>query len=152
MDPLEHDGDVTVRTLTKADLGRLVRIDQALVGRNRQKFFEGKLAAALSSDIRVSMGAEIDGTLVGAILGAVAYGEFGRAEPVAVLDTILVDPASKGRGVGRAMMEQLVKNLAALRIEKIRTEVDWTERELMGYLAHEGFVPAPRLVLERVIG
>lgn len=129
-----------------------MRIDQALVGRNRKVFFEGKLSRALASDVQVSLGAEIDGTLVGVVLGSVAYGEFGRAEPIAVLDTILVDPAYKGRGAARGLMEQLFKNLGALRIERIRTQVDWTDFELLAFLAHEGFSPAPRLVLERAIG
>ena len=148
----EHDGDVVVRTLSDRDLGRLVKMDQAWVGRNRSRYLEDKLKRALGAGVQVSLGAEIDGTLVGALLGAVQYGEFGRAEPVAVLDTILVDPDFTGRGLVGALMQQLEKNLAALRIERLRTEVAWTETRLMSYLAHEGFVPVPRLVLEKTIG
>jgi len=85
----ERDG-LIVRTLTAADAPRLVRIDQALTGRNRKEWYEGKLKRALlDSDIRISLGAERDGVLVGAVLGSLHYGEFGIPEPIAVLDTVL---------------------------------------------------------------
>jgi GNAT superfamily N-acetyltransferase len=142
---------VVVRILTRGDLDRLVRMDQAWSGRNRAKYLEGKLGRALDADVRISVGAVVDGVLVGAILGTVHYGEYGLAEPIAILDTLLVDRAFRRRGVGRAMFDQIVKNLAALRIERIRTEVGWNEQELIGFLAAEGFAPAPRLVLERVV-
>lgn len=149
---LDDDHGVVVRTLSRADLDRLVRMDQAWSGRNRSKFLEGKLTRALDADVRISLGAVVDGTLVGAVLGTLHYGEFGLAEPIAILDTLLVDPGATRRGIGRAMIDQLLKNLAALRIERIRTEVAWDEQELIGFLAAEGFAPAPRLVLERAIG
>lgn len=149
---LDDDHGVVVRTLTRGDLDRLVKMDHAWSGRNRARYLDGKLGRALGSDIRVSLGAEVDGVLVGAVLGSVQYGEFGLAEPVAVLDTLLVDPGMKRRGLGRAMLDQLLKNLAALRIERVRTEVSWNEQELVGFLAAAGFVPAARLVLEREVG
>jgi GNAT superfamily N-acetyltransferase len=146
----DTDGDgVIVRTLTAADAARLVRIDQEITGRNRTEWYEGKLKRALvESDIRISLGAEKDGQLVGAVLGALHYGEFGQPEPVAVLDTILVDPDVRGHGIGTALFDQLARNLCALGIHRLRTEVGWDEHELNRFLGHRGFVPAPRLVLE----
>lgn len=46
------------------------------------------------------------------VLGAVHYGEFGIPEPVAVLDTILVDPLHARRGIVSAMLEELASNLS----------------------------------------
>jgi GNAT superfamily N-acetyltransferase len=148
----ESDG-VTVRALRAGDVTRLVRIDEQITARNRREWYEGKVRRALEeSDLKISLGAEVDGTLVGAVLGTLQYGEFGVPEGVAVLDTILVDPGHKGRGIASAMFEQLVKNLEALGIERMRTEVSWEEHELSSFLGHAGFVPAPRLVLERTLG
>lgn len=145
----EHDDSVIIRTLRPQDLDRLVRIDQQYVARPRARYLEGKLARALGADVQVSLGAEVDGTLVGAVLGVVHYGEFGMAEPVAVLDTLLVDKAFAGQGIGKRMLDQLMLNLAALRIERVRTEVGWTEQDLIRFLSKAGFEPVPRLVLER---
>lgn len=144
----EHE-EVVVRLIAAGDLERLVKIDAALTGRTRRAWYEGRLRRALSNtDVHVSLAAELDGTLVGAVMGVLNYGEFGLAEPVAVLDTLLVDPAHTGSGVGRALMLQLMRNLGALRVERVRTEVGWDEQRLLGFLAHAGFVPVPRLVLE----
>ena len=141
---------LTIRTLTPADLPRLVRMDQAITGRNRTAWYEGKLKRALQeSDLKISLGAERDGTLVGAALGALHYGEFGQPEPLAILDTILVDAGYARQGVGTALLEALAGNLRALGIERLRTEVAWDEHDLGRFLGRQGFSPAPRLVLER---
>jgi GNAT superfamily N-acetyltransferase len=87
--------------------------------------------------------------IAGFLLGSLYYGEFGLPEPAAVLDTIAVDPDMRGRKVGKALMRQLLMNLRALNIARIRTEVDWEQLDLMSFLAHEGFAPARRLCLER---
>ena len=140
---------VVVRSLKREDASRLVRMDQAITGRNRSTWYEGKLKRALAeSDLNVSLGAEVDGRLVGAVLGSLHYGEFGLPEPLAVLDTILVDPAHPREGIGTALLDQLVKNLRALGIERLRTEVGWDEHDLNRFLGRRGFAPAPRLVLE----
>lgn len=148
----ERDG-VTVRLLTLADAPRLVRMDQAITGRNRSAWYEGKLKRALEeSDLQISLGAEVDGFLVGALLGSLHYGEFGQPEPIAVLDTILVDPGFARRGIGSCLLENLTRNLRALGIERLRTEVAWTEHDLGRFLGLQGFAPAPRLVLELRLG
>jgi ribosomal protein S18 acetylase RimI-like enzyme len=149
----EEREDVTIRALTMSDCTRLVRMDHAISGRNRQSWYEGKLRRALEeADVRVSLGAEVDGVLVGALMGSVHYGEFGQPEPVAILDTALVDPRYARRGIATAMLESLVRNLSALRIERLRTEVSWDEFDLLGFFARAGFKPVPRLVLELPIG
>jgi len=125
-------------------------MDARVTGRARTAFYEGRLHQALTmSQVQISLGAEWDGHLVGAVLGTLQYGEFGVAEGVAVLDTILVDPAHRGQGVGKALFDQLILNLRALRVEKLRTEVAWDEHQLSTFLGRRGFSPAPRLVLER---
>jgi ribosomal protein S18 acetylase RimI-like enzyme len=142
----------TIRTLRAADCPRLVAMDYAISGRKRQAWYEGKLKRALSdADVKVSLGAELDGMLVGALLGSVHYGEFGQPEPVAILDTVLVDRDFARRGIARALLEQLVFNLGGLRIERLRTEVGWNDQELIGFFARFGFAPVPRLVLELAV-
>ncbi len=142
-------GEPFIRALKSQDCPRLVRMDQEISGRNRRAWYEGKIKRALEeADVRISLGAEVDGFLVGALLGSVHYGEFGQPEPVAVLDTLLVDPAYARRGIATAMLKQLLQNLSALRIERLRTEVAWNEGHLVAFFTRAGFAPVPRLVLE----
>ena len=141
--------DLIVRTLRTDDLARLVKMDEDLSGRRRSAWYESKLDRALrDSDVCISLGAEVDSMLVGALLGSVHFGEYGLPEPVAILDTLLVDGDFGRQGIARSLMEQLLKNLHALRISCLRTEVAWNQVDLISFFGKMGFSPTHRLVLE----
>ena len=149
---LETDA-VTVRTLEARDLDAIVRIDRDWTGRNRRNYYELKLAeAARDTGVRISLVAELDDKrerrIAGFLLGRLYFGEFGQAERTALLDSIGVACEFSGRHVADALMRQLRMNLAALHIEKVETQVDWDQFELLRFFAHEGFAPARRICLE----
>ena len=68
-------------------------------------------------------------------------GDFGRTEPVAVLDTIGVDPAYEHRGIGHALVSQLFANLEALQIDRVETVVAPTDLALLGFLSTPASCP-----------
>jgi len=149
--PLARDR-IPVRGMKEADLHVLVDIDKSITGYDRSAYFERKLEEALyESDVRVSLVAEIDGNPVGFIMARVDFGEFGRVEPMAVLDTIGVALDCRNRGVGRALLSQLLINLMTLRVERVRTELEWQDHELLTFLDHCGFQTSQRLCLEHAI-
>jgi ribosomal protein S18 acetylase RimI-like enzyme len=149
--PLARDR-IPVRTMVGGDLHALVTIDRRITGRDRRVYFERKLAEALhESDVRVSLVAERDGGVVGFMMARVDLGEFGRVEPTAVMDTIGVDPDYRDFGIGRALLSQLLINLMTLRVENIRTEIDWRERDLLAFLDRCGFRPSQQLCFEHVV-
>lgn len=140
---------VRVRGLKPDDFDAAVAIDARNVGRRREEFFRLKLEENLrATGVRVSLAAELDGLFVGFLLARVYYGEFGRTEPAAVLDTIAVHPDFQGRHVGTALLAQLKRNLAGLRVGAIQTEVAWEDQRLMAFFQHEGFRPAARFALD----
>ncbi|HMK70696.1 MAG TPA: GNAT family N-acetyltransferase [Xanthobacteraceae bacterium] len=149
--PLQRD-KIPVRLMQERDLRALIAIDGRITGRDRSSYFERKFADALNgSNVRVSLVAELDGVPVGFIMARVDLGEFGRLEPAAVLDTIGVDSDYRGRGIGRALLSQLLVNLATLRVEIVRTELDWRDRELIAFLDRCGFRPSQQLCFDRAI-
>ncbi len=149
--PLARDR-IPVRSMAAGDLTALVEIDCRITGHERLKYFERKLADALTdSDVRVSLVAELDGVVVGFIMARVDFGEFGRLDTTAVLDTIGVHPDYQNRGVGRALISQLLMNLGTLRVENLRTEVDWNDRELVAYLDGCGFRPSQELCFDQAL-
>jgi ribosomal protein S18 acetylase RimI-like enzyme len=147
--PLARDR-IPVRSMADGDLRALVAIDRRITGRDRAAYFERKLADALNeSDVRVSLVAELDGVPVGFIMARVDLGEFGRVDTTAVIDTLGVDPDYQNRGVGRALVSQLLANLNTLRVDTVRTEVDWRDRDLLAYLDRSGFAPSQQLCLDQ---
>ena len=66
-------------------------------------------------------------------------------EPVAVIDTLGVDPLQAHHGVGRALLSQLFANLSALGIERVETVVASGSLELLGFFHAAGFRPSERL-------
>ncbi len=154
--PVEDDLDWTdlpVRSMTEGDLPAIVRIDRKITGRDRTAYYQRQAGEALGqSGVRVSLVAEVDGQFAGFLMARVDLGEFGRTDPVAVLDTVGVDPAFSGRRAGRAMLEQLLRNLRSLRVERVLTEVEWDDFDVLRFLARTGFVRSQRLCFLKAIG
>lgn len=55
----------------------------------------------------MSLTASRDGVVVGFLMARADLGDFGRVEPVAIADTIGVDPAYSHKGIGHALISQL---------------------------------------------
>ena len=148
---LETDA-VLVRTMREADLEAVVTIDAMAAGRRRPRYFELMIQRAVKqTGVQISLVAELEGRVVGFLIGSLYYGEYGVMEPTASIDAVGVDPRSRGRHVGKAMMRQLRLNLGALHITTLRTEVAWDDFDLLAFFKSEGFVPARRLCLERAL-
>ena len=139
-----------VRAMTPVDLNDIVRIDRGITGHDRAGYLKAKLSEALDdSSLRVSLCARRDGANVGFLMARVDRGDFGRTEPVAVIDTLGVDPAYVRHGVGRALLSQLFANLGALRVERVETIVAASDLALLGFLYGTGFAPSQRLPFVR---
>jgi ribosomal protein S18 acetylase RimI-like enzyme len=139
---------IVVRNLTLADQEAVIAIDARILGRRRDEFFRLKLRQSFAdTGIAVSLGAEIDGAVVGFLLARVYYGEFGTMEKVAVMDVLGVHPDFAGRGVAAGLIDQLRTNLLGLGIKVLQTEVGWDNAELVAFFQRQGFQLAPRLCL-----
>ena len=139
---------VPIRTLVEADLEQIERIDRRITSQDRSAYLQRKVDEALrETGVRISLVAEKDDRIVGFIMAKVDYGEFGQTDTVAVIDTIGVDPLEQSHNVGRALVSQLLHNLASLRVDTVRTEVRWQDFGLNRFLAHCGFNPSQRVAL-----
>lgn len=137
-----------VRSMSAADLARIIAIDAAGSGLDRTGYFTRKQDENLNqAGIRVSLVAEQDGFPVGFIMARVDYGDFGRTSAEAVLDSVGVAADCRGQGIGQYLMARLLMNLMSLQVETVRTEVEWNDTALIGYLGAVGFAPAQRIAL-----
>ena len=137
---------IDVRSLKTDDLNDISRIDHGVTGRRREAYIRELVEEAMSdSAVRVSLVARVDGIAAGFVMARTDFGDFGRAEPVAVLDTIGVDPDYAHSGVGHALLSQLFVNLKGLRVERVETVVARENFGLLGFFYDVGFEPSQRL-------
>jgi ribosomal protein S18 acetylase RimI-like enzyme len=143
---------VPVRSLKEGDLASVVRIDAKHTGLDRSAYLAAKFREMLiESGIRVSLVAEDDGIVTGFVMARVDFGEFGKVEKAAVIDTIGVHPGYGGSGIGRALLSQLLLNLSTLKVETVLVQVSQENFHLQRFLHAHGFRQSQRLVLTKTM-
>jgi predicted N-acetyltransferase YhbS len=140
--------DFQIRTLKKDDLNAIVEIDEKVLGENRRNYWEGKLELMNKKSSQVSLVVEVNGEVVGFILGDISGWEFGVPETIGWIDTIGVDPAYQKRGLATALAHELIKNLKALGVKTIYTLVSWNDWDLLQFFHAMGFTRGDMINLE----
>ena len=150
--PLERDA-IEAQVLRESDIDGIARIDSRHTGRDRRGYLCRTLREALGdSAVRISLVARVDGNVAGFLMARMDYGDFGRAEPTAVIDTVGVDPLRARQGIGRALLSQLLLNLHGLGVERVETVVPAGELALTGFFYATGFRPSDRLAFVKRLG
>jgi len=145
MDSLEN---VEIRTLKKEDLDAIVKIDEMVLGESRKDYWNRRLALMSNKSSEISLVAEVEGQVVGFILGDVSGWEFGVPETIGWMDTIGVAPAYQKRGVATALAHELIKNLKAIGVRTIYTLVSWDDWDLLQFFHAMGFTRGDMINLE----
>jgi GNAT superfamily N-acetyltransferase len=156
--------NVKIRVLSENDLDAVVRIDKKVLGKERRGFWKRKVAY---SDIypRPALVAEVDGKVVGFILGYVSGWEFGVPDSVGWIDTLGVDPVYQRQGIGRQLFNALIGIFKSSGREKmpqaseeekpkiegvnvVYTLVSWDRMDLLQFYHAMGFKKGDVLNLE----
>src|SRR5437867_5894050 len=141
--------DVRVRPMNAMEIGGIGGIDERITGRYRPEVWEQRAAYYLRRDPDSSQVAEADGRVVGFMLGEVRGGEFGLEEPTGWVEFFGVDPAAREKGIGRRLIEALLGHFRAKGAHVARTMVAAQDKDIAGFIAAMGFVPAPLTALEK---
>jgi GNAT superfamily N-acetyltransferase len=156
--------NVKIRGLSENDLEAVVRIDEKVLGSERRGFWKRKVAY---SDIypRPALVAEVDGKVVGFILGYVSGWEFGVPDYVGWIETLGVDPVYQRQGIGRLLFDALIDVFKRSGREKmpeteeagkpkiegvnvVYTLVSWDRMDLLQFYHAMGFKKGEVLNLE----
>jgi GNAT superfamily N-acetyltransferase len=144
--------EILTRSVESTDLEAIVRIDEKLGGEARQAYWRERLELAGLRPPWMSLVAETDGRVVGFLFGWVGASEFGMAEPTGWIDLIGVDPAYRGRGVGRALVDRFVQSGQELRaIAKVATLIDLDQSDIREFFTRRGFHHGRMVHLERPV-
>ena len=146
--PGVSDG-VRIRPMTELDIESIAQIDERVSGRYRPEVWEDRAAYYIRRDPDSSQVAEIDGSVVGFMMGEVRGGEFGMNEPTGWVEFFGVDPSARGRSLGRLLLEALLAHFRERGAQVARTMVQEKDAEIAGFLNAMGFKPARVVPLER---
>lgn len=142
-------GDVTVRPLTELDLDAITRIDERITKRYRPEVWEQRVAYYIRRDPDSSQVGELDGKVVGFMMGEVRGGEFGLDEPTGWIEFFGVDPSARGKDLGRKLIDALLAHFRSRGAHIARTMVAERDTEIAGFLKAMAFTPAPLTALEK---
>lgn len=143
---------VRIRSLTENDLDAIVEIDRKILGKSRRDHWKRKIGYA-NIYPRPALVAEVDGQVVGFILGYVSGWEFGVPDSVGWIDTLGVDPDFQHQGVGRTLFKELIKNFRRTGreaqpeskesqiegVDVVYTLVRWNDWNLLRFFHKMGF-------------
>ena len=134
--------EVTVRQLDTVDIGAVTSIDEKITGRYHPEEWERRIGYYLRRDPEAALVAELDGEVVGFMLGEVRSGEFGLMEPTGWIEVLGVDPERQGGRIGRRLAAALLEHFKAEGARSVRTLVDETMEDISGFFTSLGFEPA----------
>ena len=139
-----------MRVLRQGDLDAIVAIDAFASKEPRREYYERKIAGILNrnANINTSIVCEVDGKVVGFVMGYVFFGEFGISDATATIDTLGVSPEFRKHGVAAEMLDQFIMNMKAAGVKKVYTLVNWSDFALEKFFSRNKFVPSKRINLE----
>lgn len=139
-----------MRVLKQQDLDAVVAIDEMITDQSRRDYFVRKFDDILDSrhNVNSSIVCEVDGQVVGYIMGDVYFGEFGIPETSATIDSLGVHPNFQQHGIAGEMLEQFMMNMKAAGVKRVYTLVNWDDFALEKFFSLNRFVPSKRMNLE----
>jgi len=137
---------LSIRPLIVGDLDAIVEIDRKVLGKVRRDFWEKKIELPNPRYPVSGLAAEIDGKVIGFILGEVSGWEFGIPETVGWISTIGVDPDYQHKGVARKLSQEFVKNLKAIGVGVVYTLVNWSDWDLLKFFRAMGFTRGGEMI------
>lgn len=140
-----------IRPMGPADLDRIIEIDVKVLGKERPEYWEMKLDLVQKRPQISSLVAELDGRVVGFIIGGASRWEYGVPESVGWIDTIGVDPACQRKGIAKRLFEEMVKGLKKMGVDTITTFVNRRDWILLKFFKNLGFQKGDMINLEMEI-
>jgi predicted N-acetyltransferase YhbS len=147
MDILEP---VKLRVLTIKDLNSIVDIDESLLGVRRIGYWEDRLEKVEMSGVP-SLVAEVNGEVVGFILGSSSSWGYGIPENVAWIDTVGVRNEYKKKGIARLLFKEMFSMFKKVGVDTIYVFASWKDLDLLQFFDKMGFKRGDMINLEMKI-
>ena len=137
-----------IRTMVPSDLDRIVEIDIKVLGKPRPDYWEMKLELLEKGSQVSSLVAELDGKVIGFIIGDESRWEYGVPENIGWIDTIGVDPDYQRKGIAKILFKEMTNNLKKVGVDTIITFVTRRDWVLLKFFNNMGFQKGDMVNLE----
>ena len=141
---------VKLRVLTVKDLNAVADIDESLLGTRRVGYWETRLEKAEMSGVP-SLVAEVNGKVVGFILGSASGWGYGIPENIAWIDTLGVRNEYKKKGIARLLFKEMFSMFKKVGVDTIYVFVNWKDWDLLQFFDKMGFKRGDMINLEMKI-
>lgn len=143
--------NIKIRAMAYGDLDAIVRIDKEVLGKERPEYWSMKIENQENRSPLTSLVAEVDGKVVGFIIGDASGWEYGIPNTVGWIDTIGVHPAYQRNGIASRLFAEMVRNLKRLGVDTIYALVNWREWDLLHFFDKMGFRKGDMIQLELIL-
>jgi ribosomal protein S18 acetylase RimI-like enzyme len=143
-------GEVTVRAVRRQDLDAVIAIDATVTGLEKRAYWQGvyrRYGIAARGERRWFMVAEIEGKVVGFLIGEVRDWEFG-SPPCGWVFAVDVDPQVRQAGIASRLLAALSASLKRAGVRKLRTLLARENVLILSFFRSQGMMAAPLIPLE----
>lgn len=137
-----------IRAMDEGDLEAVVAIDEKVLGEKRFSYWRRRIGFHKKESEVTGLVAEVDGQIVGFILGEISGREFRVPDTIGWIDTIGIDPAYQRKGVASALLNQVIADFRQRGVETIYTLVNWSSWDLLQFYKNSGFTRGDMINLE----
>ncbi|RLB18114.1 MAG: GNAT family N-acetyltransferase [Deltaproteobacteria bacterium] len=137
-----------IRGIEESDVESIVEIEEMNLGVRRPSYWERELQKHKEGRFLGSRIAELDGKVVGFILGDIGSREFGMPENMGWVHTIGVHPDYQHQGIAKTLFEDYKRRFMELDVDIIYTIVSLSDTMQLPFFEKVGFRPGNRVYLE----
>ena len=142
---------IEIRPLKVEDIEAASSIQERITKKPTPEHWKDEIRDHIRRSRNECLAAEIDGNLVGFIIGEAKTLEFGLDRSGWIV-AIAVDPEFMGQGVGRALGKALLERFESQNIKEVYTAVRWDSSDLLAFFKSIGFKVSQFVSLERRTG
>ncbi len=130
--------NVKIRRLELHDKKAILDIQETITKHKADKDWEQLVNGYIKNSGETSLVAEVDGNVVGFMLGDIKVYGFG-APRSGWIEVIGVHPRQMGSGIGKKLGNELIKIFKEKQVKHIFTSVRWDSGDLIAFFKSIGF-------------
>lgn len=153
---LESEAMLLLRPLKETDIPSIITIDARTSGKIKPEYWHSKLIRYLGEEKTgpdsetnfLGRVAELEGVVVGFMIGEVRRWEFGQPS-CGWITALGVDPDCRRLGIGRRLLAELLDYYRQKGLQDVRTIVEWADGDLLQFFHSMGFIRGPFVELQK---